>query len=150
MLLVTDRAKSFICFYLNLVNKGEKNLEDFGLHLKELRKNNKLTQAQLAKKLHVSKATIIRWENNYKMPGIESLIQLAHLYHITLDYIAGIDKRAEIVIDGLTEHQISLLKSIVREFQSTDLKDKNVGLTQRQQGIISDIMLEFNMATPEG
>ena len=31
-----------------------------------------------------------------------------------------------------------------------DLKDKNVGLTRRQQGIISDIMLEFNMATPEG
>lgn len=117
---------------------------DFGLHLKRLRKSYGFTQEQLAKILHVSKATVIRWENNYKFPSFDSLMQMAEIYNVTLDYIAGVDQKRAIVTDRLTQQQEALLRTMVLEFQSRGVKSDNVGLTQRQQDILSTIMLEFN------
>lgn len=114
---------------------------DFGLHLKKLRKDHGYTQKQLAKKLHVSEGTIIRWETSFRYPTFESLMQLAVIYNVTLDYIAGLDKKQSIVIDGLTEEQISLLRMLVLEIQSAN--DASAGLSQRQHDIIDAIILEF-------
>lgn len=114
---------------------------DFGLHLKNLRKRQGLTQARLAKILHVSDATIIRWENNYKLPSFECLLQMAMLFNVTLDYMAGIDKKRAIVTDRLSKSQESILRTLVVEFQSGH---KDVGLTQRQQDILSALLIEFD------
>lgn len=118
-------------------------MQDFGLHLKNLRKSYNFTQKQLADKLYVSETTIIRWENNYKTPNIESLVQLSKLYHVTLDYIAGVDENYAIVTDDLTDSQIALLENIINEFQSNS-KKKDGGLSRSQQEIISDVVIEFN------
>ena len=41
-----------------------------GIFLKELRKEKKLTQEQLAEKLNVSGRTVSRWETGSNMPDI--------------------------------------------------------------------------------
>lgn len=117
---------------------------DFGDHLKVLRKEHGYTQERLAKVLHVSVATIIRWESNYRYPTFESLVELSKLYDVTLDYAAGIDLKRPIVIDHLSERQISLLRTMVLEFQSGGVRGHGERLSQRQQDIISAIMVEFN------
>ncbi|WP_321384376.1 helix-turn-helix transcriptional regulator [uncultured Enterococcus sp.] len=53
--------------------------------VKEKRKEQGLTQEQLAEKIFVSKKTISNWENGRTTPDIESLIQLAHLFELSLD-----------------------------------------------------------------
>lgn len=44
---------------------------DFGYRLRQLREDMKLSRAELAKKLGVSKETIYRYENNIQDPSLD-------------------------------------------------------------------------------
>ena len=89
---------------------------DFGYRLRELRLSKQMTQAQVAKRLNLSKTTIIGYENNIKTPSIDVLVRLANLYGVTSDYILGIEKKKVLVIDGLTENEERILKALINEF----------------------------------
>lgn len=58
---------------------------EFHVKLQELRKQNNLTQEQLAQKLFVSRTAISKWESNRGYPSIESLKNLSKLFSISLD-----------------------------------------------------------------
>ncbi len=75
-----------------------------------------MTQAQVAKRLNLSKTTISGYENNIKTPSIDVLVRLANLYGVTSDYILGIEKKKVLVIDGLTENEERILKALINEF----------------------------------
>ncbi|MFD1125245.1 helix-turn-helix transcriptional regulator [Lentilactobacillus raoultii] len=49
------------------------------------RKENRLTQAELANQIHVSRQTIPHWETGQSTPDIQSLVFLCDLYNITID-----------------------------------------------------------------
>ncbi|GLB46128.1 transcriptional regulator [Philodulcilactobacillus myokoensis] len=51
-----------------------------------LRKNNNITQAQLAKQLHVSRKTISNWENDRGKPDIQSLNMICDIYKVPLSF----------------------------------------------------------------
>ncbi len=57
--------------------------------LTKLRKENNLTQLQLAEKLNYSDKAISKWEHGESLPGIEVLYKLSKLYNVSLDYIVG-------------------------------------------------------------
>ena len=97
---------------------------DFGYRLKELRKSKKLTQAQVANHLNLSKATISGYENNLKTPSVEVLIQLSLLYGVSTDYLLGLEIRRALFIEALTAEQQALLISLVKEFESQNKKIK--------------------------
>lgn len=97
---------------------------DFGYRLKELRKSKKLTQAQVANHLNLSKATISGYENNIKTPSVEVLIQLSLLYGVSTDYLLGLEIRKALFIEALTAEQQALLISLVKEFESQNKKIK--------------------------
>ena len=88
---------------------------DFGYRLRELRLSKQMTQAQVAKRLNLSKTTISGYENNIKTPSIDVLVRLANLYGVTSDYILGIEKKKVLVIDGLTENEERILKALINE-----------------------------------
>lgn len=48
-----------------------------GSFLRELRKEQRITQEDLAEKLNVSSRTISRWETGSNMPDISLLIEIA-------------------------------------------------------------------------
>ena len=52
-----------------------------------LRKENKLTQQQLSKRLGVSIAAISKWETNIAHPDIELLPKIADIFHVSIDYL---------------------------------------------------------------
>ena len=59
---------------------------DFGERLRALRKEKGYTQKVIAEKMNVSQNTVVRWENNYKFPTQNNLIQLSEysMYHWTI------------------------------------------------------------------
>ncbi|MDY4747426.1 MAG: helix-turn-helix transcriptional regulator [Candidatus Fimisoma sp.] len=56
-----------------------------GTFLAELRKEQKLTQAELGEKLGVTNKTISRWETGNYMPPVEMLEELSNLYGLTIN-----------------------------------------------------------------
>lgn len=60
-----------------------------GENLKQLRKQHKISQAELAKQLFVSQQAVARWETNSSIPSLETLSKLATLFGVSIDYLLG-------------------------------------------------------------
>lgn len=61
-----------------------------GEFLKTLRKEQKLTQEQLAEKFGISNRSVSRWENGNTLPDISLLVELAEFYNVDIgEIIAG-------------------------------------------------------------
>lgn len=90
---------------------------NLGELLKECRIKQRLTQTQVAKRLNYSRATICAYESNTIKPSLDALTLLARLYKVSTDYLLNIDKREVIVIDGLTDNQITILRTTALEFE---------------------------------
>ncbi|EDS72061.1 transcriptional regulator, AbrB family [Anaerofustis stercorihominis DSM 17244] len=54
-------------------------------NLKDLRKNNGLTQEQLSEKIGVSRQAIGKWEKGESIPDLYSILELSNVYSITID-----------------------------------------------------------------
>ncbi len=68
-----------------------------GCFLKELRKEKKLTQEQLAEKFGVSSRSVSRWENGNTMPELGILVELADFYEIDIKEIIDGERKSGIM-----------------------------------------------------
>lgn len=68
-------------------------MDTFGSRLSKLRKEQKMTQDDLAFKLNVSRQTISSWERDRSEPDIATLNKIAEIFHSDMDgLLRGIDK----------------------------------------------------------
>lgn len=58
-------------------------------NMKNLRKENKKSQEEIAKKIDTSQANYGKIENGNIEPGIDKLIKLADYYNVSMDYLIG-------------------------------------------------------------
>ena len=70
-----------------------------GSFLRELRKEKKLTQEQLAEVFNVSARTVSRWETGNNMPDISILIEIADYYQIDVREILNGERNTTIPED---------------------------------------------------
>lgn len=85
---------------------------DFGNILKELRLQAGMTQKELATKVGVTKSVISYYELSERSPSPEVLIKLANIFHVTTDYLLGIEAKSAPMLDmaGLNDEDIALLR----------------------------------------
>lgn len=69
------------------------NQVKIGSFLKELRKDQGLTQEQLAEHFNVSRRTVSRWETGSNLPDLDILIEMADYYHLDLRELLDGQKR---------------------------------------------------------
>lgn len=90
----------------------------FGNKIKALRREANMTQEQLSELLSLSPQAVSRWETDAVMPDISLLPPLANLFHVTTDYLLGMDT-----------YQKDLRKAefdeAFREYWKHDDKEKN-------------------------
>lgn len=61
----------------------------FKERLTKLRKNTKLTQGELAKKLGIPRTTYSNYENGNRQPDYETLLKIAEFFDVSTDYLIG-------------------------------------------------------------
>ena len=61
----------------------------FGKRLKEARLEAGLYMWQLARKIGVSKNTILHWELGHNLPKLDGLMLLADELNVSIDWLAG-------------------------------------------------------------
>lgn len=64
-------------------------MNDFGSRLKEIRKNQGVTQKQVAVAIGASERGIQNYELNERKPAFDALIALADYFDVSLDYLVG-------------------------------------------------------------
>lgn len=97
---------------------------DFGLRLRELREKKRLSQQQLADWLGLTRSSISNYENNTQTPPADTLVRLADIYGVSVDYLLGVknDRKRVLVIEGLTPSQEKALEILAEEFRETNSK----------------------------
>lgn len=87
------------------------------MNLKEklikLRKDNNLTQDELAEKLYISRQTVSNWENGRTYPDIETLILISNKFNISLDDLLKTDKKVVRDIDKKIKSHKKLTITII-------------------------------------
>ena len=77
--------------------------QKIGEFLKTLRKENNLTQEDLADKMNVSRRTVSRWETGSNLPDLSILVELADLYDVDMREIFNGERKNETVDKDLKE-----------------------------------------------
>lgn len=72
--------------------------------IKQLRKDNSMTQEDLAEKLNVSRQTISKWETSVTIPDADNIVAISKLFNITtdelLDYrVETVQKKKQFIMD---------------------------------------------------
>ncbi len=62
-----------------------------GEKIRELRKQKKLTQIQLADKLNTTQKQISKWEIGYLEPNIEAIRKIAIFFDVTSDFLLDLE-----------------------------------------------------------
>jgi len=84
----------------------------FSEKFKQLRKDNDLTQEEIADIFHVSPKCVSRWETGANYPDVEMLPHIAIYFKVTLDELLGIEEvRSEEKVNDYTKDIRNLLNS---------------------------------------
>lgn len=75
---------------------------NLGNKIQELRKQNNITQEELAAELGITAAAVSKWEHNYTTPDIFMLCALADFFVVTTDELLGRSKEFKAVIAAET------------------------------------------------
>ena len=72
--------------------------------IKYLRKENNMTQEDLANKLNVSRQTISKWETNVAIPDADNIVAISKLFNITTDELLNykietMQKKKQFILD---------------------------------------------------
>jgi len=100
-----------------------------GAFLRELRKENGITQEILAEKLNISDRTVSRWETGNNLPDINVLIKLSELYDISIPEIINGERKSEKMNEEVKEVAQSLSNY-------ADAEKENILIRMRIQCII--------------
>ena len=83
--------------------------------IKTLREENQMTQAELARRLSITRASVNAWEMGISAPSTQYIVELAGIFHISTDYLLDVDRSASIA--GLTEADVRIVYALVEHLR---------------------------------
>ncbi len=84
--------------------------------IKDLREKAGYSQAQLAKKLDVTRSSVNAWEMGLSAPTTPYVVAMAKLFHVSADYLLGLQSELSLSLDQFTEEEVSLVYQLLRYF----------------------------------
>lgn len=86
---------------------------EFNSKVKILRVANNLTQKQLAERIGVAKSVVSYYEQGERFPSYDVLIKIARTFHVTTDYLLGVEHARMLDVSDLNDEQITVLQKLI-------------------------------------
>ena len=86
---------------------------NFSEILKDLRKRSGLTQQQLGELMGKSKSIVSYYELQERSPSPNALVKLAAIFHVSTDYLLGVDPARRLDVTELTEEDVTTVSSLI-------------------------------------
>ena len=100
-------------------------------NLKKIRKDNNLSQEQLAEKLGVSRQSVSKWENGEAYPEMDKVLQICKMLNLNIDELLNQDikkvneeKQSKINVDKYVKDFLDYITKTINLFSSMKFKDK--------------------------
>ena len=106
--------------FVKLTIQGERGGDVVAEGIKGRREEKGWTQAELAKRLGITRSSVNAWEMGISVPSTQYVVEVAGLFGVSTDYLLGVESSVSISAVGLTEEDIRLVHAMVAH-----LREKN-------------------------
>lgn len=86
--------------------------------IKSLREDAGLSQAQLARKLDVTRSSVNAWEMGLSTPTTQYVVELCKLFHVSSDYLLGLESGQSLQLYEYTQDEVELVYQLLRYFDA--------------------------------
>lgn len=100
-------------------------------NLKKIRKENNLSQEQLAEKLSISRQSVSKWESGQAYPEMDKVLQLCKLFNVSVDDLLNQDvselnnsKAVKTNINKFIEDFLNYITKVIDLFSNLTFKEK--------------------------
>ena len=77
-----------------------------------------MTQADLARKLRITRSAVNSWEMGISVPSTALLMNLADLFHVSTDFLLGMQRTSTIDVSQLNDQEVLLIQRLIEYFLS--------------------------------
>ncbi len=91
---------------------------NFGEKLKMIRIKSGLTQQALAERLNLTKSVVSYYERQERTPSPEIIVKIAEIFHVSTDYLLGMERQKTIDVSDLDEDEIRALTLTIAAFRN--------------------------------
>jgi len=90
--------------------------------IKSLRESINLSQAELAKRLGITRSSVNAWELGISVPSTQYIVELSGIFKVSTDHLLCVDNTASISIRGLSETDVKIVYSLVEHLREKNLQ----------------------------
>ena len=87
--------------------------------IKALREARGWTQAELARRMNITRNGVNSWEQGLSMPSPACLVDLARLFSVSTDYLLGVERLETVNVTGLDEKDVAMLAQLADRLRET-------------------------------
>ena len=80
--------------------------------IKALREARGWTQAELARRMNITRNGVNSWEQGLSMPSPACLVDLAKVFSVSTDYLLGVERLETVNVTGLDEKDVAMLAQL--------------------------------------
>lgn len=88
--------------------------------IKLLREKSGMTQAELARKLGVTRSGVNAWEMGITTPSTQYVVELSMLFKVSTDFLLDMPLGITVSVDGLSDREIASIIEIVNCYKCRD------------------------------
>ena len=86
--------------------------------IKSLRESNNMTQADLARRLGITRSSVNAWEKGISVPSTQYVVELANIFRVSTDYLLGVAYNHTIDVSGLFQEDFEIVYGLVNHLRS--------------------------------
>lgn len=87
--------------------------------IKALREARGWTQAELARRMGITRNGVNSWEQGLSVPSPASIVELAKTFSVSTDYLLGLEPLTSINVSGLDEKDVATLAMLADRLRAT-------------------------------
>lgn len=88
-------------------------MRGLGQKVRQLRESREWTQAELARRVGVTKSAISTYELEIRTPSADVVYSFAKVFGVSSDYLLGIAERRAVEVEGLSERNEALIRELI-------------------------------------
>lgn len=87
--------------------------------IKALREARGWTQAELARRMNITRNGVNSWEQGLSMPSPACLVDLSKVFSVSTDYLLGVERLETVNVTGLDERDVAMLAQLADRLRET-------------------------------
>lgn len=119
-----------------------------GERIKELRKENEITQEELAKNIDVSTSMVGMYETNARKPSYEALIKIAKYFGVSTDYLLNTEEKLDAAINSLNKINHMSKNALAPKHKGISKNDIDKELCDIDQFSTAEEAMQFILKQP--